>query len=412
MGHSSYIQSQDSFRAFGLVLCLVAFIIYCNYVFRNSYRIVLDGLWKHYVIWVLQLDYLFLFLLICFIRPMWKREQSDWIWNSQNLCHVIGKVWAFLLLTSNVFVTLFSYFKAVLYFKFVMKDTPCLLQLFRFCTYGYVISVLVSIIFLPTGPYLDNDYQVCIDTTGTRIRRFYTFNTFMYLLLNGTMCTIFWYYSDMESDLFRDLDYQLKINRNIIPIMFISTLILSIPGLIFSTSGMERESLLPLLSVICQFTDNFINNIVMYYSLFCSPNDDAQLEELNARYEFMLEQKSKELDEDMIVQVDEIMGDTFFWVSLPGLHPINVSKHAIDEYNLEEYVVADKKLLRQIERYKKHGVISSLSCVCRSRDDLDFAISAMRKRPFEHELESSSQSSSHMHDTTYIINNPDHFCAE
>jgi len=158
--------------------------------------------------------------------------------------------------------------------------------------------------------------------------------------------------------------------------MFISTILLSIHALVY-TSSLERNAIHPYIVVVCQFVDNFINNVVMYYTLFCGARADhtGDDSEFQSRMDFMIQQRSQMVGDDMITHLgDEPSSDALVWVSLPGLHPIRVTKSIVYEYHLDEDVVTDSKFLKQIERYEQRGFISSLMSCCRSPHDFEAAI--------------------------------------
>jgi len=370
-----YYRDEHSFRF--VLFFFLALIIFAYFIFvmGNSYRIVWKGLWKLYAIWCSQLVYLIILLTISFSRPIWAPETNDKIWNNNTLCSITGRVWSFVLLGTNVFVTLFSYYKALLYFKLVWTRRQCLKSFFQISVWGYVISVMASIILMPTGPRLDNSYQVCIHISS-QVRILHSINSLIYIVINGVMCVCFWFYSDMSNPFFLDFEHQLQINKKIVPIMFISTILLSMYALIY-TSTLERDDTSPYIVVMCQLVDNFINNIVMYYTLFCGTNVEQQTNdeaEFLSRMDFMIQQRN-ETNEDMIVHTgDEPEADCFVWVSLPGLHPIRLLKSLVEEYDLQDEVITNAKLLKQIEKYQTRGFIPSLLSCCRSPHDFEAAI--------------------------------------
>ena len=57
--------------------------------------------------------------------------------------------------------------------------------------------------------------------------------------------------------------------------------------------------------------------------------------------------------DDMVVQSGEnvnMYGREKYWVDLPGLHPIEVTADVVTESDLWEFVITDRKMLRQIRR--------------------------------------------------------------
>jgi len=371
----SYYDEKDSLRV--CIFLLLTFIIfaYCFIVMRNTYRIIWKGLWKLYCIWCAQLVYLILVLVISILRPIWASEVFDKIWENDTFCSVLGRLWSFSILATNVFVTLFSYYKALLYFKLIWTRRQCLKKCFQLSVWGYVMSVMASIMLVPAGPRLDNSYQVCIHFSP-QLRVLHGINSLIYFVINGVMCLFFWFYSDISNPFFLDFEHQLQINKKIVPIMFISTIVLCMYALIYS-SAMERDNTSAFILVICQLLDNFINNIVMYYTLFCGTNIEQQTEnetEFISRMDFMIQQRQAS-NEDMIVHTgDEPSSDYLVWVSLPGLHPIRVLKSLVHEYDLEDEIVTDSKFLQQIDRYQTRGFIPSLMSCCRSPHDFEAAI--------------------------------------
>ena len=151
----SYYDEKDSLRV--CIFLLLTFIIfaYCFIVMRNTYRIIWKGLWKLYCIWCAQLVYLILVLVISILRPIWASEVFDKIWENDTFCSVLGRLWSFSILATNVFVTLFSYYKGKT-MRFVLLTSSieryCISSLFgrnhKQITYSTPLSVISCLRFV------------------------------------------------------------------------------------------------------------------------------------------------------------------------------------------------------------------------------------------------------------------------
>ena len=67
----------------------------------------------------------------------------------------------------------------------------------------------------------------------------------------------------------------------------------------------------------------------------------------------------------------------FYWVSLPGAHPIKLTRQLVIEQDLRDHIVSDRKRLKQIRLYQRRGFVPSLMGCCHSSADLADKLEAM-----------------------------------
>jgi len=342
-------------------LALIEFLFACwiLYISLNSYSIILQGLQRAYVIYVFHLVILIAEAFIFLIRPLWKMDVNDVIFDSPVLCTIWGRLWGFMFFVPSFLVTLFSFQKAKLYLQ-----TQSRLKFLPHFVWSGVLPLVALVIFYESGPILITGNQSCatISRPYTKILVFLCFVHF--IIMNFTMIYVFCRYANSIHETFRELEHQLKINCRVVPLMAISSAVfLSLPAwgsdIINNWSDWNYFA-----TALFHFVDGIFNNMIMHYTLF---GHAAFLQK-----EQLIQQRINDINFDVSDDVLAESGNATseYWIDLPGHHPIRVTHDVVKEIELWEYIVTDKKLLRQIRKYKRRNQIASLYQVCCSSSDL------------------------------------------
>jgi len=348
---------------------------------HNSYKIILQGLRGAYWVWISHLA-LLISLTICInVRPIWEPHPVNFLYDNNLICTLWGKFHAVIYSISHFLVTIFSAYKAEIYFQLVWKR--------KWLTHGFKILILVGVIpvvavmiLWPAGQAHKSGYRVCLKLNGaaTILWKIILAHWFC---VNLAMNLIFWCYQKLPDDAFPSLEHQLMINRRLIPIMFMSSLLILVAMSV--AKNITRTDWLIFALQSSNLLDIFLNNVVMYYTLFGHVGFIEREIEMQRRLEYTAEMNSKQ-DVDVQVMIDRELGDQLqghVYISLPGMHPIRVSLELIEEYEMHEYIITKKKILRQIKKYQKRGIIPSLCHTCNTSDELLEQIERMEREEIE-----------------------------
>jgi len=245
-------------------------------------------------------------------------------------------------------------------------------------------------ILWPAGQAHKSGYKVCLKLNGAATILWQIILAHWFCV-NLAMNLIFWCFQKLPDDAFPSLEHQLMINRRMIPIMFMSSLLILVAMSL--AKDVTRKDWLLFAFQSSNLLDIFLNNVVMYYTLFGHVGFIEREIDVQRRLEYTAEMNSKR-DEDVKVMIDRELGDQLqghVYISLPGMHPIRVSLELIEEYEMHEYIITNKKILRQIKKYKRRGIIPSLCHTCNTSDELLEQIERMEQGESEYSRKPRSE---------------------
>lgn len=358
--------------------CLtITFFCWLYYCIHHSFEIILQGLRRAYWVWLSHLVLLIVITVCWNVRPSWELHPQDFLYDNEWVCKIWGKVHAILYASSHFLVTIFSAYKAEIYFK-IIWNRKWFVQAFKVLIWIGIIPVIALIIVYPVGPQRIDGYNVCMKL-NTVAQSLWQVILIHWFCMNAVMNFIFWFYSNIPANVFPSLEHQTMINRRLIPIMFLSSLIILIAASV--AKYFTRNSWLPFALQTMHLLDIFLNNVVMYYTLFGHVGFLQREADIRRRLEYTADMNSTREEDVTAVCNVEVKNslEGYVYISLPGMHPIRVSLELVEEHELHEYIITKRKILRQIKKYRKRGIIPSLCRSCNTSEELLEQIEAMEQ---------------------------------
>jgi len=244
---------------------------------------------------------------------------------------------------------------------------------------GLGLCIIIFLLYeIRVGQLTRNGYEVCAKS-NEGFKYVFMAYTIHFVGLNMVMVSIFWLNPNIVSESFTHLEHQIWVNKRIVPIHFLSTLLYIIGCSM--TPMLRRTNWNWFIFQLYNVVDGIGNNIVMHYTLFGSASVGYvdKEEEIIKRIDNMSFHGNNK-DDDMTVEVDYI--DPFedegtLWIDLPGLHPIEVKKSLVRQHDLWEFIITNRKMLKQIRRARKKQFIPSLLGTCCTAQDIFGRIEAM-----------------------------------
>jgi len=358
-----------------IIICSIGILgnfFWYAFVFRNSYAIVTPGLKPVYNIFMVHLISTLLFVFISIIRPiLWS------YWDSDVLCHFSGKYFAVIFTFHHILITLFSYYKVQLYDELSRGRIHYFKYISAFGSSGifmWCLTLVVQLIVSDTGPAYSNGTKVCF-LTNELYYATGALSFFFLVLLNSMFIAVICIFGDETEFDIPELQYQTRMNRTIVPLIWSSSVFAYIIFLVMAANiGNNGVWIL-----FWSFGDNVLNSIVMYWAIFgMSQNTDFldtnQAEVyMNCSFSESLETELGSDTSDTTYKLDQ----DFYWISLPGAHPIKVTRQLVIENDLTLYIVSKRKHLKQIRLYRKRGFVPSLLGCCQSSAELADKLEAM-----------------------------------
>jgi len=335
------------------IISISALITWIYYVMHNTFEIILLGLRNSFYLWFFHLTNILITLLLCF--PLLIPDNTDWLYTNKTLCWVWGRIWIFTMSFSWYSVTLFSYQKVRIYFQLRYKSLMwCFSSFVHFL--GFILYI-ASVVVTTTGPSEINGEKSCVrnNSISPLIMQICIIH---YIICNMVMLSIFWYNAETMSDDFPSLELELQVNKNFVPMMFISTVIAYLT--LFVLIGLTQESqVLAIIAWIVYFADAIFNNFIMHHTLL----SHSKFVKLEDKIRAQVQNASNEND-------SEDSESLKCWVALPGLLPIQMTQCLVEDHDLWEHVVTDVDMLEQVERLKTMWCFNTLSWVCQTDDEL------------------------------------------
>lgn len=324
-----------------------------SYAMRNSIGIILLGYRTAFYVWCFHLTTIFITLLLCF--PLFLPNKSKWLYTNKPLCWIWGRIWTFTFSFSWYSVTLFSYQKVRIYLQLRYKSLKsCFSSIVHFV--GFIIYV-AYVVTTTTGPGKTNGETHCVHNNfiSTLMLQICIAH---YFICNIVMLSIFWCNAETMSESFPSLELELRVSKNFVPMMFISTVIAYLTFFVLFGPA-ERRELAFIFAWTVYGVDAIFNNMIMHHTLF----SHSRLVNLEAVIRTQIQNAANEDD-------SEDSESLKCWVALPGLLPIQMTKTLVEEHDLWEHVVTDVRMLEQVERLKTMWCFNTLSWVCQTDDEL------------------------------------------
>jgi len=352
----------------------IAFGTWFVYVCRNSYQIILPGLQLAYIIWVVHFYILTFEVISLFLRPIWRSQPHDFIFEEPIVCKIWGKVLLFLVSLQHFLITAFSGEKVQLYLKFYSCSS--LSKVFKVVIWLGLIPNLGICIFYPSGPSIKDGEKRCgeIDTITQLCL---SLSYFHWIVMNCIMVFIFRCSKQFTSESFQNLQHQIRINKKILPLIFLSSTIffsVFIVHQIFS-----RNEWILFTFTMMHFVDSLLNNMLMHYTIFGHVEFFKQEADIRRRHELMMDGRARDLQDPESASSDvsgscSVIG--YYWVELPSSYPVAMSYRHVKDMNLWDYVISERRMLHQIEMCETNGAIPSISrtfaCGDSDSDSYDF----------------------------------------
>jgi len=152
---------------------------WCIYISLNSYEVILKGLQKAYFTWLVHLFFLLLEGALLFLRPWYQAEPHAFVFNNKALCSICGKVEVLTLVFPHFLITLFSSFKATLYYF----AQPWIYRTFSITVLFGIVPIIALVIVFPTGATKLDGFKSCAKS-DTLSREFWRVMSCHFMLMN------------------------------------------------------------------------------------------------------------------------------------------------------------------------------------------------------------------------------------
>jgi len=340
-----------------LVTIVLLFIFSRIYIHRNSYGIVVLGLRNLYFIFVLHSIIVTLYSgVVCSILPLWSDTWHDrqFIYSNKTSCQILGMILTFTFTFLNFLVALFGYFKIQFYKTFYNNRQQR--SLFRF-----IEIILVCWFFIQMPGRLivfDSDLrdEQCFYKVNAIAAFFIVLMYAFFIVVHIVIFYLTWKLRNVENEDFPRLRIQIKLNLFVVPVMFISSIILHGFAQIWIHSGGKNPVQYLLLSSV---SDQIINSMIMYVTIYV---DDtwAIASFLDLGFVDFLSPQESSLPS---FPYEKKIKEEKFWIQVPGGHPIQAGWEEVDQHDIWSNVISDSSRINQSKKYANRGCIFECFCM-------------------------------------------------
>lgn len=354
------------------VIFLFAFL-----VFRYSYGITLEnlkGLYYTFLIYVSWVVFGF------FLQSI----PQDLLYDNIILCHILGRHSCIQMLGLAYLLSLFNYYKTRLYIH-LAEESSALRKREKYLKAAMIMMPFLLLVYLAlcdSGRVEDLwGNESCVKESVYSLAPPLMF-AFIFFASNIYMMTIFFRYERLRHESIPQLEFQMKLNARVVPIMFITT------SIVYAAQICYTPGICPYASIwvgelhYVLLLDSFLNTYIMYRSLFYTMNRNSNFIWPSGDDVGYAHSEIEFVDNsDDFFNFSEDPVEDELWVALPGAHPIKCSFQLIIQESLVDYVVTNEKRLRQIERYERRGFIPSLTWgCCYTSDELEIRTRKMNNK--------------------------------
>lgn len=372
------------------ILPLIAHIIYFLtligyglYICTNAYTITVAGLQRLYKVFIFHLLLQFSMAPVGMVRP----EDGIFIfsWTNTLLCHLLGRFYCFYCSFQPLLITVFSYYKTKVYTELATSSDVFLRRLrwimkialfVSFCDMIFIVGLCNS------GPAENVGVRTCA-TIDTPLIFLFCIGGFLFVSINGACILIFCKFRNLaeERRQIENLEYQLRLNTYMFPLMHSSTIAIYLAQLYIQVIAPNNEHMIKVWYHLIAL-DQLLNSYLMYLCLF-GKGFGGFIPELDWSVD----------DSSVCNHVVPAYGKTLdseIWVSFPGAHPMLVTEEVVYEMDLWDHVITNERRLKQIELYRKRGHVAALFQCCITPQDFVFEINN-RGIPNEYVIDSKSR---------------------
>jgi len=361
------------------VILTIITIFWVVYVASNMFCIVLSGLFPVFCIWIIHLMVTILTLFVCFVRAPWNQDEPDFIFKTPLLCVAMGFYLHNMTAFMGLLTTIFGFTKVKIYLT-LTDSTFCMqisYRLLRVALFFYGVAVLARMLSTDAGPLIFEGIHLCSNPHADAFQQCTMLTImFLFIFLNSSFIRIFFKFRNLQHDSIPELSSQMKTNLYIIPFIFFTTVILALLTLTFTavTTSEGTDDYSPTYFIYTSIIDNLLNNMAMYWNIFGKFRTGTHDFFDNSRLFFNESRDIHSVEmswsNNAVVFSDAQHLPPYVWISLPGAHPLRVKNTVVVENDLEEYIIFEKRRLKQIRRYRRRGFVSSLLCCCDSLEEV------------------------------------------
>jgi len=269
---------------FALYLCFfILYIPWLGLVITTFFAYITPGLKRLY--WIFLLHFLFssIYVFLMVFRPGWNGNVVNKTYDSKVECYIMGFSLNFVVLVAWFLVTYFNYLKFDFYYALLKTELNLTRFGMRIAMVFYINSAIAFLLVEKHGPDHRHGYNNCGET-NIHGRFLYKLCTFLLFLINVVLAYTFVYYRKWRHEAIINIEHQLMVNVYLSPLLFFSTVICTILGILWQKKGMYKNGTYISIHLFEHLVDCFFNNMLMYYYIFelveSVPDSPEKAEEL------------------------------------------------------------------------------------------------------------------------------------
>ena len=334
----------------GFIGTVTLFIIWRIFIHVNSYGIVIGGLRGPYFVFITHSFNIFAQIISSFIFFIVIYDDNNLRYNELT-CWANGAALTFFVSFGNFLVSLFSFLKVRFYEIFYQLNPTqrklfAIVKFFFLCWFLFQIPVRVIIYEVDfSESNYECDFHRSMETNITV--------GMMYVFFIGAHCITFsltWQLRNVQNENIPKLRTQIKLNLYVVPLIFLSTIMLQGLAQFWVRFGRTQEFEVLLLVFLC---DQICNNMIMYATIYV---DDtwtlASIFDLG-----FIDFLAPNSNDRRIPYEANINTTEKFWVCVPGGHPIQASWEEVEAHDIWSHVIKDASRISQNEKYANRGCI-------------------------------------------------------
>lgn len=339
--------------------------MYIHFVVRTMFIIILPGLQKLFLLFVVHLVVFFFSLMLSLSRPAWTNDMGSMYWENAALCHFYGRTATILGMASLVIPTLFGYLKIFTYVEIVGKEGALQKQVLvlRYTIVLWIFVCFLNVFFTDSSRQVIEGVQLCFQypplfCVGA--------TTVLWLGINGFILYVCFQYRDLRNSSIPHLEHQMHLNLYVIPFIFFTTFIARLVGVCNDSDNM---TLVLFLRMMPKMLDDFLNSWVMYWFLFGTKSEIMQRPPASSRNIAAIEMTIKERQKERRKMCQSVVMKNVMvkhqksvhshedsisrsrspegveqWVSLPGIHPLRL---VVKNETFEDMLIPPQLLEKQ-----------------------------------------------------------------
>jgi len=324
--------------------------IWILYVLRNSYVIIVPGLKKLYIIFILHTWTLIFWILFFFLRPVWTRNVATFYFDHPWICHLVFRTAAFSTVTSAFLQSLFGFYKILFYKEVFPSDFKIRYNALKALLVAFFLFSLTIPLTVKTFPFKTDNTRHCMKNAPDVL---FLICSCLWLLINSyTTYVSFLYYRlrDSAGDM---LKRQIYLNMYIIPSIVFTSILARVVGLGYILDRLYQpndETVRIFARMLPLVLDNFINNMFMYWFLFGSMETTFMTIDSSTSSSTRLSGSRSR----------SYSSENLLWISITGAHPVCMDADWVFQNGLESLILPDD-LRRQQWSLRQRGFLCQSS---------------------------------------------------